>query len=80
MSPIDGPIGLKMNINLPQAYSDNISGVQPSKANGLGGVRLPTFRILLYSYLDQLLFGWLKRADAKEEEVTSQKNIPKAIF
>ena len=39
MSPIDGPIGLKMNINHPQTYSDNISGVQPSKANGLGGVR-----------------------------------------
>ena len=38
-SPIDGPIGLKMNINHPQTYSDNISGVQPSKANGLGGVR-----------------------------------------
>ena len=39
MSPIDGPIGLKMNINHPQTYSDNISKVQPSKANGLGGVR-----------------------------------------
>ena len=39
MSPIDGPIGLKMNINHPQTYSDNIYGVQPTKANGLGGVR-----------------------------------------
>ena len=39
MSPIDGAIGLKMNINLTQTHRDNISEVQPSKANGLGGVR-----------------------------------------
>ena len=39
MSPIDGAIGLKMNINLTQTHLDNISEVQPSKANGLGGVR-----------------------------------------
>ena len=55
MSPIDGAIGLKMNINRPQTYSENMSEAQPSKANGLGGVRLPTFRILLYSYLDYRL-------------------------
>ena len=39
MSPIDGAIGMKMNINHPQTYPDNIFEVQPSKANGLGGVR-----------------------------------------
>ena len=53
MSPIDGPIGLKMNINLPQTYSDNISEVQPSKANGLGGVRFLTLWILIYSIVDR---------------------------
>ena len=49
MSPIDGAIGLKMNINHPQTYSDNTSEVQPSKANGLGGVRLHPLWILIYS-------------------------------
>ena len=39
MSPIDGAIGLKMNINHNQTYSENIFEIQPSKANGLGGVR-----------------------------------------
>ena len=39
MSPIDGAIGLKMYINRPQTYSENMSEAQPSKANGLGGVR-----------------------------------------
>ena len=52
MSPIDGPIALKMNINLPQTYSDNIFEVQPSKANGLGGVRCLTLWILIYSIVD----------------------------
>ena len=49
MSPIDGAIGLKMNINLTQTHPDNISEVQPSKANGLGGVRWFTLWILIYS-------------------------------
>ena len=38
MSPIDGAISMKMNINHPQNTDDNISEDQPSKASGLGGV------------------------------------------
>ena len=39
MAPIDGAIGMKIDINLPQTTDVNISKVQPSKASGLGGVR-----------------------------------------
>ena len=49
MSPIDGPIVLVSEINLPHTYDDNISKAQPSKANGLGGVALIILRILIYS-------------------------------
>ena len=38
MAPIDGAIGMKININLPQTTDVNISKAQPSKASGLGGV------------------------------------------
>ena len=38
MSPIDGAISMKININHPQTISNNISKDQPSKASGLGGV------------------------------------------
>ena len=39
MAPIDGAIGMKIDINLPQTTDVNISEAQPSKASGLGGVR-----------------------------------------
>ena len=39
MAPIDGAIGMKININLPQTTDVNISKAQPCKASGLGGVR-----------------------------------------
>ena len=54
MSPIDGPILLVLEINLAYTSNLNISKAQPSKANGLGGVALLAFLILLYSYLDRL--------------------------
>ena len=38
MAPIDGAIGMKININHPQTTDVNISKAQPSKASGLGGV------------------------------------------
>ena len=38
MSPIDGAIGMKIYINLPQTTDVNISKAQLSKASGLGGV------------------------------------------
>ena len=38
MAPIDGAIGMKININFPQTTDVNISKAQPSKASGLGGV------------------------------------------
>ena len=52
MSPIDGPILLVSEIYLAHTTDVNISKVQPSKANGLGGVALLEFWILSYSYLD----------------------------
>ena len=39
MAPIDGAIGMKINLDLPQTTDVNISKAQPSKASGLGGVR-----------------------------------------
>ena len=52
MAPIDGTIGMKININLPQTSDVNISKGQPSKANGLGGVRCPRSKSapILYKY------------------------------
>ena len=38
MAPIDGAIGMKINLDLPQTTDVNISKAQPSKASGLGGV------------------------------------------
>ena len=38
MAPIDGAIGMKININTAQTTDVNISKAQPSKASGLGGV------------------------------------------
>ena len=40
MTPIDGPIVMKMNINHPQTTDVNISKAQPPKVKGLGGVIL----------------------------------------
>ena len=39
MAPIDGAIGMKIDINIPQTTDVNISKAQTSKASGLGGVR-----------------------------------------
>ena len=39
MAPIDGAIGMKIDINLPQTTDVNISEAQPSKTSGLEGVR-----------------------------------------
>ena len=39
MAPLDGAIGMKINLDLPQTTDVNISKAQPSKASGLGGVR-----------------------------------------
>ena len=38
MAPIDGAIGMKIDINLPQTTDVKISNAQPA-ASGLGGVR-----------------------------------------
>ena len=52
MSPIDGAISMKIDINHPQTISNNISKDQPSKASGLGGVRLKRQKsaAVLYKY------------------------------
>ena len=52
MAPIDGAIGMKININIPQTTDVNISKAQPSKASGLGGVRPPRSKSAptLYKY------------------------------
>ena len=52
MAPIDGAIGMKIDINLPQTTDVNISKAQPSKASGLGGVRSPRSKCapILYKY------------------------------
>ena len=39
MAPIDGAIGMKIDINLPKTTDVNISEAQPSEASSLGGVR-----------------------------------------
>ena len=39
MAPLDGAIGMKINLDLPQTTDDHISKAQPSKVSGLGGVR-----------------------------------------
>ena len=63
MAPIDGAIGMKIDINLPQTTDVNISKAQPSKASGLGGVvflrskSAPT----LYKYRTQLYGFGLKQ-------------------
>ena len=38
MAPIDGGIGMKINMSNPQTTDVNISKSQPSRASGLGGV------------------------------------------
>ena len=38
MAPIDGAIGLKLNICIAYTTDVKISKAQPSKASGLGGV------------------------------------------
>ena len=52
MAPIDGAIGMKINLDLPQTTDVNISKAQPSKASGLGGVRPPSSKsaTTLYKY------------------------------
>ena len=52
MAPIDGAIGMKININTAQTTDVNISKAQPSKASGLGGVRPPSSKsaTTLYNY------------------------------
>ena len=52
MAPIDGAIGMKIDINLPQTTDVNISKAQPSKASGLGGVRCLRSKsaTILYKY------------------------------
>ena len=52
MAPIDGAIGMKININTAQTTDVNISKAQPSKASGLGGVRPPSSKsaTILYKY------------------------------
>ena len=52
MAPIDGAIGMKININHPQTTDVNISKAQPSKASGLGGVRFLRSKSapILYKY------------------------------
>ena len=52
MAPIDGAIGMKININTAQTTDVNISKAQPSKASGLGGVRPPSSKraTTLYKY------------------------------
>ena len=57
MAPIDGAIGMKIDINLHQT-SDvnmvNISKAQPSKASGQGGVAFQRTKSApnLYKYID----------------------------
>ena len=46
MTPIDGPILMKIKKNHPQITDVNISKAQPPKAKGLGGVRLEKPKML----------------------------------
>ena len=57
MAPIDGAIGMKININTAQTTDVNISKAQPCKASGLGGVRPPSSKsaTILYKYRYGLL-------------------------
>ena len=52
MAPIDGAIGLKLEICNAYTSDVNISKAQPSKASGLGGVRSPRSKSapILYKY------------------------------
>ena len=52
MAPIDGAIGMKINLDLPQTTDDHISKAQPSKVSGLGGVlcRRSKSAPILYKY------------------------------
>ena len=52
MAPIDGPIELILKMCNPQTISKNIFKFQPSKASGLGGVRLKRQKsaAVLYKY------------------------------
>ena len=52
MAPIDGPIGMKININHLQTTDVNISKAQPFKASGLGGAVFlrPKSAPTLYKY------------------------------
>ena len=54
MAPIDGAIGLKLNICNAYTTDVNISKGQPSKASGLGGVRSPRSKCAPIYYLDKI--------------------------
>ena len=57
MAPLDGAIGMKINLDLPQTTDANISKAQPSKVSGLGGVRCLRSKsapILSIYYLDKI--------------------------
>ena len=58
MAPIDGAIGMKINLDLPQTTDVNISKAQPSKVSGLGGVRCLRSKSapILYKYRFQSPF------------------------
>ena len=61
MAPIDGAIGMKININTAQTTDVNISKAQPCKAISLGGVRPPSSKsaTILYKYRYILIFTLL---------------------
>ena len=56
MAPIDGAIGMKIDINLPQTTDVNISKAQPSKASGLGGVASQRSKSAPILYKYRLIF------------------------
>ena len=59
MAPIDGAIGMKIDINHPQTTDVNIPEAQPSKASGLEGVRGLRSKSAPTLYKDRYAFGKL---------------------
>ena len=84
MASIDGAIGMKIHINLPQTTDVNISKGQPSRANGLGGVvtlrsKSPT---ISYKYRKRInLFGGEKSEGFRDPQNLCRKILlPRDIF
>ena len=73
MAPIDGAIGMKININTAQTTDVNISKAQPSKASGLGGVRPPSSKSATTLYKYRLLAAFGSSLPARLKRPQSRK-------